>query len=55
MGGEELNPACYEAAGEPKLLWEITVAGHTDGIDALPEEYERRVVQFLDGALLDGQ
>jgi hypothetical protein len=55
MGGEELNPAYYAAAGEPKWLWEITVAGHTDGIAALPEEYERRVVEFLDGALLDGQ
>jgi hypothetical protein len=55
MGGEELNPAYFAAAGEPKWLWEITVAGHTDGIDVLPDEYERRVIEFLNLALLDGE
>lgn len=46
-GGEELNPVYYEAAGQPKTLWEIPEAGHTDGIDARPKEYEQRVVGFL--------
>lgn len=55
QGGEELNATFYDAAGGPKSLWEITVGGHTGGIKALPDEYERRVVEFLDGALLDGQ
>ncbi|HSK17122.1 MAG TPA: CocE/NonD family hydrolase [Gaiellaceae bacterium] len=52
QGGEELNPHYYEAAGEPKTLWEIPDGGHTGGIDARPEEYEERVVGFFDAALL---
>jgi fermentation-respiration switch protein FrsA (DUF1100 family) len=51
-GGEvELAPAYARAAGEPKEWWEIPDAGHTDGLSARPEEYERRVVAFLDDAL----
>lgn len=52
QGGEELNPTYFESAGEPRELWEITDASHTGGIDARPEEYERRVVAFFDRALL---
>jgi fermentation-respiration switch protein FrsA (DUF1100 family) len=52
QGGEELNPAYYEAAGEPKALWEIPEASHTGGLDARPAEYERRVTAFFDEALL---
>jgi uncharacterized protein len=52
LGGEELNPQFYAAAGEPKTLWEIPEASHTGGLDARPEEYERRVVAFFDSALL---
>jgi hypothetical protein len=33
-------------------LWEVPNAGHTGGIDAVPEEYERRVIAFFDSALL---
>jgi fermentation-respiration switch protein FrsA (DUF1100 family) len=53
-GGEEkqLNPKYYAAAGEPKQIWEIPEAAHTGGIDARPQEYERRVVGFFDDALL---
>ena len=52
QGGEvELNPEFYRAAGEPKTLWQIPGAGHTGGIRAQPEEYERRVVGFFDQAL----
>jgi hypothetical protein len=54
-GGEEkqLNPKYYAAAGEPKQIWEIAEAAHTGGISARPREYERRVIGFFDGALLD--
>ena len=41
QGGEELSADYYEAAGEPKTLWEIPEAGHTGGIEARPEEYEQ--------------
>jgi hypothetical protein len=49
--GEDLNRGYYEAAGEPKTLWEIPESGHTGGIEARPREYERRVVAFFDRAL----
>jgi hypothetical protein len=52
QGGEELNPTYYDAAGEPRTLWEIPEAGHTGGLDARPEQDERRVVSFFDRALL---
>jgi uncharacterized protein len=52
QGGEGLNTDYYEAAGQPKTLWEIADAKHTGGIDAHPHEYERRVVGFFDRALL---
>jgi uncharacterized protein len=50
--GEDLNRGYYEAAGEPKALWEIPESGHTGGIEARPREYERRVVGFFDRTLL---
>jgi uncharacterized protein len=49
--GEELNRGYYAAAQEPKTLWEIPESSHVGGIEARPEEYERRVVGFFDGAL----
>jgi dienelactone hydrolase len=54
-GGEEkqLNPKYYAAAGGPKQIWEIPEASHTGGITARPKEYERRVIGFFDGALLE--
>jgi uncharacterized protein len=52
LGGEELNEQFYAAAGQPKTLWKIREAGHTGGLAARPEEYERRVVNFFDQALL---
>ena len=48
-----LTPSYYRAAREPKTLWRVAGAGHTGGIDTRPREYERRVVAFLDNALLD--
>ena len=52
QGGEDLNPNFHAAAREPKELWEIKVGKHTGGIEVVPAEYERRVVEFLDRALL---
>jgi fermentation-respiration switch protein FrsA (DUF1100 family) len=49
--GEKLNRIYYQAAHEPKALWEIPESGHVNGIAARPEEYERRVVEFFDDAL----
>jgi hypothetical protein len=51
-GGEELSRDYYEAAGEPKALWYIPEAGHTDGLRVRPREYERWVLGFFDRALL---
>jgi hypothetical protein len=33
-------------------MWKVPDSGHTGGIDAHPHEFERRVVGFLDEALL---
>jgi uncharacterized protein len=54
QGAETLNPTFHAAAGEPKTIWEIPEASHTGGLDARPEEYERRVIAFFDEALLTG-
>jgi pimeloyl-ACP methyl ester carboxylesterase len=52
MGGEaERQPGYYAAAGEPKQMWKVPGASHTGGIDAQPQEFERRVVDFLDRSL----
>jgi uncharacterized protein len=53
QGGENLTPTFYEAASEPKELW-AAQGGHTGAIDAEPQEYERRIVEFFDDALLGG-
>jgi dienelactone hydrolase len=52
QGGEELNPTYAEAGGPTTEIWEITDAGHIQGLDDHPEEYERRVIGFFDRALL---
>jgi len=53
QGGEaELTKVFYDAAGEPKAIWRVPGSGHTGGIEARPEEYERRVIGFFDRALL---
>ena len=36
----------YEAAREPKSLWQIPGAGHGKGFETDPEEYEKRVLDF---------
>jgi uncharacterized protein len=52
VGSEDLNENFYRAAGKPKQLWRVEGAGHTGGYQADPVGYERRVVDFLDHALL---
>jgi hypothetical protein len=52
-GERNLNPTYYSAAREPKTLWEVRGSGHVGGITAQPQEYERRIVDFFDRALLD--
>ncbi len=42
----------YDAAREPKSLWVIPEATHIDGLSKRPEEYEEKIVEFFDGALL---
>jgi pimeloyl-ACP methyl ester carboxylesterase len=44
----ESGERLFEAAGEPKELWFEPKVGHSGFDTALPEEYERRVVAFLD-------
>ena len=54
QGGTEEGPnrGFYAAAREPKRIWEVPNGQHVAGITTAPEEYERRVVGFLDEALL---
>ena len=53
IGGENTRqPIYYAAAGDPKSIWKVPGSDHTGGIDAAPLEYERRVVDFFDDALL---
>jgi hypothetical protein len=47
------NKRYAEAAKEPVELWELPDVTHTNGIDEVAEEYERRVIDQLDSALLD--
>ena len=43
----------YAACAGPATLWEIPEAGHLGGWAARREEYEMRVVDFSERALLD--
>jgi uncharacterized protein len=45
-------PEYFAAAREPKQQWLVPRGGHTDGISAMPREYERRVIGFFDRSLL---
>jgi dienelactone hydrolase len=46
------NDAFYAEARGPKEIWEVPGSGHMKGIEAQPQEYDRRVVAFFDRALL---
>jgi fermentation-respiration switch protein FrsA (DUF1100 family) len=51
--GPDAGQRFHAAAGEPKELWFEPDLGHTSFLSARPAEYERRVVDFFDAALLD--
>ncbi len=53
VGEVELTDDYYEAADEPKQIWEVPEGGHIGGYAARPKEYERRVVSFFDAELLN--
>lgn len=44
--------ALFDAANEPKELWEVERSGHVDIEEFEPEEYEQRVVEFFNENLL---
>jgi hypothetical protein len=48
------TPEYLRAAGAAGTSWTVPKGGHNAGIRAMPAEYERRVVGFLDHALLAG-
>ena len=50
--GPDAGQRYYEAAGEPKELWFEPEMGHVSFWLTLPDEYEQRVVEFFDAALL---
>jgi hypothetical protein len=53
IGEEDIRqPQFFAAAGEPKQIWRVPGSDHTGGLEAQRAEYERRVIQFLDNALL---
>jgi len=54
-GEAAANRNFYAAAGDPKILWELSDVGHVGGLFAKPEEYEARVVDFFDQALKEGK
>jgi uncharacterized protein len=51
---EAINGLYQQLIGPSASLWPLDDAGHMKGLTTHPEEYERRVMGFFDGALLDG-
>ena len=49
-----MNGSLY-AAGTTAELWRVPGSTHVGGLRAASEEYERRVIDFFDRALLDEQ
>lgn len=47
-----LNQALFDAAAEPKSLWQIEDAHHAGGWHKHPEDYFQRLVRFFSDALL---
>lgn len=52
--GSDQTVAVFEAAREPKQFWLIPGADHARGWQAAPEEYERRVLDFVRRTLPGG-
>jgi dienelactone hydrolase len=55
LDDERLNRVYYADAGQPKNLWEVARGGHTGALQAVPAQYETRVIGFFDHALLTHQ
>ena len=52
VADEQLADKAIQAASPSTVdLWVVPGAGHTGGLRTQPQEWERRVVRFLDGAL----
>jgi fermentation-respiration switch protein FrsA (DUF1100 family) len=51
----DLMQIYYDAASEPKTLWEIPESHHIKGLISVPDEYEQRVIEFFDAELLGKQ
>jgi uncharacterized protein len=53
QGGEAgRQPKYFAAAREPKQIWRVPGSSHTGGLEAQPEAYERRVIEFFDRSLV---
>ncbi len=54
---DERNAATYIQSGSPGTVevWEVPGAGHTQGLEVAPFEWEEQVIGFLDEVLLVGQ
>ena len=52
LDDESLNRVYFANARQPKALWEVPQGGHAGALQAMPQQYESRVVGFFDGALL---
>jgi pimeloyl-ACP methyl ester carboxylesterase len=46
-----VGTALYDAAGNPKTLWIVPEAVHAGYASAAPEEYPRRLTDFMEGAV----
>ena len=51
-GTEQAMKRAYHRAAPQSELWELPRVGHTLGLKDAPAAYERRVIRFLDAALL---
>ncbi len=49
---QHFNRLFYDAAAEPKTLWELPRAKHGEGLLQEPETYREKLVQFFDDALV---
>lgn len=45
----------FEATRHPKSLWVIPEVGHLGGWNARPQEYEEKIINFFDQAILDAK
>lgn len=50
-GEEEANRRVRDASPDSVILWELPTTPHVGALASHPEEWERRVVDFLDASL----